>query len=223
MKRLSFPVQFGLVLGVFWLVLGGVLLLALPKGDLVLWFQANGTAQLDRLFKYLTQLGEAPFIIAISLLMLFQRMGAFIFLSATAIINGILIQLLKKGVFADALRPKLWFAADGITLNQVLDVPLNGYNAMPSGHTAAAFALFMGLGIISRNTTAQAVFFLLGLLVAISRIYLAQHFYEDVYFGALVGMSVSLGVYTMMIRQGWWDKPWAKQSLQRLLIKNDGR
>lgn len=223
MSRLTFPVQFTIVLGLFWLIVGGVLLLLIPKGEGVLWFQQNGTEQLDRAFKYITQLGEAPFIIAMGVLMLFQRIGAFILITAASVLDGLLIQFLKKVVFADALRPKLWFVEEGITINQVLDVSLNSYNAMPSGHTAAAFTVFTCLGIVSRNATAQAVFFLLAILVGISRLYLAQHFYEDVYFGALVGMAVALGVHTLMVRQGWWDKPWAQQPVQKLLIREDNR
>lgn len=223
MSRLTFPVQFIIVLGLFWLVAGGALLLALPKGEAVLWFQQNGTEQLDRAFKYITQLGEAPFIIAIGILMLFQRVGAFILITAASILDGLLIQFLKKVVFADAHRPKLWFANEGINIDQVLDVSLNSYNAMPSGHTAAAFTLFTCLGIVSRNTTAQAIFFVLGISVGVSRMYLAQHFYEDVYFGALVGMAVALGVHTIMVRQGWWNKSWAQQPVQRLIMREDNR
>lgn len=223
MSRSPFPIQFIIVFGLFWLVAGGILLLALPKGEAVLWFQEHGTDQLDRAFKYITQLGEAPFIIAMGILMLFQRVGAFVLITIASVLDGLLIQFLKKMVFADAARPKLWFATDGITINQVLDVSLNSYNAMPSGHTAAAFTVFTCLGIVSRNTTAQAIFFLVAILVGVSRMYLAQHFYEDVYFGALVGMAVALGAHMLMVRQGWWAKSWAQQPVQKLLLREEGR
>ena len=54
------------------------------------------------------------------------------------------------------------------------------------------------------------VFFLIALLVGYSRVYLSQHFFEDVYVGSIIGVSVTLVVYYLLSKM---NKPWLEYSL----------
>ncbi len=68
----------------------------------------------------------------------------------------------------------------------------SGHNSFPSGHTMAAFSIFTLLALYSTNKFLQLSYFLLALLVGLSRIYLVQHFLEDVLFGASIGMLLGI-------------------------------
>ena len=76
---------------------------------------------------------------------------------------------------------------------RVPGVELNsGQTSFPSGHTIGAFALYSVLAMIFAETRPRlGVFFaLLGAAVALSRIFLVQHFLVDVLGGALLGLLV---------------------------------
>ena len=70
----------------------------------------------------------------------------------------------------------------------------SGHNSFPSGHTMAAFSIFTLLALFSKNKYFQILYFILAFLVGFSRIYLTQHFLDDVLFGSTMG--VLLGILT---------------------------
>lgn len=67
---------------------------------------------------------------------------------------------------------------------------LEGFS-FPSGHTAVAFTVFMGIFYIMRNMKHVWVF-IFPVLVGVSRIMLGVHTIYDVFGGAVVGMIVFL-------------------------------
>ena len=62
-------------------------------------------------------------------------------------------------------------------------IEIHQHFSFPSGHSISAFALFGFISIIYSRTTPSLVYFGLAASVAISRIYLKQHFFEDIYAG----------------------------------------
>jgi len=74
--------------------------------------------------------------------------------------------------------------------------------SFPSGHTAAAFCLFTFLAFIltPRYKWLGIVFFILAMLVGYSRLYLAAHFFHDVYFGSLFAVLFTILVVAIMRR-----------------------
>ena len=208
------------VFAVLWLVAGGIFLLLLPKGDEVLFFRNLQQAELDRLFTYITQIGEAPMIAAIALLMLFYRAGDTIQIGTSGLIGLVVVQTLKQGVFADHHRPVRWFAEQGVELSAVAGIDMHQLFSMPSGHTAAAFALFTSLALTQHHRVGQWTYLSVAMLVGLSRIVLAQHFYEDVFFGALLGMFLAFGTYLLLDRVGLWRTAWAHHSIVKTLIRD---
>ena len=64
--------------------------------------------------------------------------------------------------------------------------------SFPSGHTTAAFALFITLSLLCKNRLVTFLYIILAIIVGTSRIYLLQHFFIDVFFGAIIGSLISL-------------------------------
>lgn len=192
-------------------IVGGWLLLKFEKGDEIIYFNALHTPFFDSAFKWITMLAEWPLAILILLVVLFSGYGKGILLILNTVIVSLLVALLKGYVFAGEARPAIFF--DGkLHLNFVTGVSILHNNSFPSGHTTIAFAIFFMLSIFSHNKTYSIVYFTLALLVGISRVYLLQHFFRDVYFGALLGMCVT-GILWLTLAQSkfynnikWKDK-----------------
>jgi membrane-associated phospholipid phosphatase len=72
--------------------------------------------------------------------------------------------------------------------------PVLHYNSFPSGHTTSAFALliFMTVFIFPKNNKVVGLLFAMAIMVGISRIYLAAHFFKDIYLGSIVGFSIAI-------------------------------
>lgn len=116
----------------------------------------------------------------------------------------------SKSFFAHA-RPFAYFEQMGIAtqLNLVEGVKVHtGSTSFPSGHTMAGFALFAFLAFCWPNKKLSGtLFFLLALIVGLSRIYLVQHFFKDVYLGAILGVLIAMGWYYLqqLPRAAWLD------------------
>jgi len=80
--------------------------------------------------------------------------------------------------------------------------PLGGATALPSGHTAAAFALATTLGDASGSRWAQAGFYTLASGTAWARMAQEKHWLSDVVAGAAVGiLSARLASGRMVVTQ----------------------
>ncbi|HHH52348.1 MAG TPA: phosphatase PAP2 family protein [Bacteroidetes bacterium] len=82
-----------------------------------------------------------------------------------------------------------------------------GHNSFPSGHTFGAFALFTLLALSTKNKYLKIAYLFLAILVGLSRIYLAQHFIEDVVFGSFLGICLAIIFYYLFFIL-WKNKRW---------------
>jgi membrane-associated phospholipid phosphatase len=185
-----------LFLGVFalYIIAGAVGFLFYIQGNEILFFDAHHTPFLDIVFVGLTHMVEGLVLTLIALFLLFVRLKYFVLYNIVLIAVGIVVQSLKHFVFADHLRPSLFFQGK-YQLHFVEGLPIFTQYSFPSGHTALAFAVFFLLAIFAQRTWASMLFLLLAFGVGISRIYLLQHFWIDVYFGSLIGICITLVVY----------------------------
>ena len=139
----------------------------------------------DFIFIYLPYIGDGFFCIGIGLLLLLfrKRFLGLMVLSSYAI-SGIIAQVLKYYILE--ARPAV-FLKDTSYKYFIENVTLHNFHAFPSGHTASAFAMAAVLSFALKNKR-YAMFYLAGaIIVGYSRIYLAQHFTDDVLAGALIG------------------------------------
>ena len=100
---------------------------------------------------------------------------------------SLLSQLLKHTFFDNVLRPSNDMI--GGSLHFVPGVEIYGYNSFPSGHSITAFSIALTLiYLFARRPLWQVLLFLWACSVGYSRMYLAEHFFADVYGGAIIGV-----------------------------------
>ena len=160
----------------------------------------------DIFFSYITWLGDFITPLTIGIILLFIRYRYALILLTGNLLAASITQILKHTFFSDVVRPKMFF--NGTTQLKFVDGVENWlYNSFPSGHTTSAFATFFCLALITNNQVNKFIFFMLALSVAYSRIYLSQHFFDDIYAGSLVGFTCITITYLLFIRSGkkWMD------------------
>ena len=167
-----------------------------PKVQTHLMLNGYHTQGLDVFFKYATKLGEGfPVYLGIAILIFSRRNGLLVLLGQG--LTCIVTQALKFA-FAHP-RPATYFKEMGVDLPATVDgVKLRtAFNSFPSGHTSAAFALFTCLALMTPRKWSP-LWMTAAWLVAYSRIYLSQHFLEDILLGSLIGMVSSCAVYMII-------------------------
>ena len=178
--------------------------------DYLAHFSPAMVAAQDLFFKYATELGASvPFVVAAGLL--FYKVGDALLVLLAQGATALLVYPVK--VLVGAPRPSLFFATHypDVVLHQVDGVTLHAVNSFPSGHTAAAFSLMLCLTLIcSRRSWTAPLFLLLAVVAGWSRIYLSQHFAEDVFAGSLVGVLTTTLLYWLYIQKSY---KWQEYSL----------
>ncbi|WP_296623454.1 phosphatase PAP2 family protein [Marivirga sp.] len=167
-----------------------ILVLFLDKGTFLFWLNQRHNPFGDVFFSYVTFLGEWHIFVIAGIILLLYRLYYAILLTLTGIIHFFIVQFLKIVVF-EASRPALKFKESLTSFNLIEGVDLHTYYSMPSGHTASAFALATILILLTKNKLLQVIYMLLAILVAVSRVYLFQHFMVDTLVGSIVGILVS--------------------------------
>jgi membrane-associated phospholipid phosphatase len=190
----------------FLLIVFPVMIL-LPKAEIHLFINGYYSSFCDFFFRYITLLGSgaAPFIIGV--VFLFYSLRNAFFIAASASLAGVLAQVLKRMVFFDAARPLSYFR-DIAELHIVKGVDMYCSHSFPSGHSATIFALCFALALLTNNNLIKFSLFLLAFVVAFSRVYLSQHFLNDIYAGSIIGMAcvpVTKIVFDR-IKASWIDK-----------------
>ena len=164
-----------------------------PKIQTHLMLNGYHTSALDTFFKYVTKLGEGfPVYLGLILLVFSRRKGLLILLGQA--LTFVITQVLKFA-FAHP-RPATYFKEMGVDLPATVDdVKLRtACNSFPSGHTSAAFSFFVCLALMTPRKWAP-LWVVSAWIVAYSRIYLSQHFLEDILLGSIIGVVSSCIVY----------------------------
>jgi membrane-associated phospholipid phosphatase len=118
--------------------------------------------------------------------------------------NSVVIQLLKR--LFNAPRPLKYF--ENISpIRTIEGYPVNEWNSFPSGHTATAFTLAVVLSYLLPHRQRHLIIISLAALTAFSRVYLAQHFMEDIIAGAIIAVVMTFQLI-------WWleNTPWYHSS-----------
>jgi membrane-associated phospholipid phosphatase len=177
-----------------FLALGFCVLVLTMKGDFLIWLNAHHNKTMDLLFKYWTHLGDGLVFAILGVWFLLTSYYRTLVLIAAVIVQTIIIQGMKRFVFGDLVRPKLYFDHFE-SFYQVPGVEIHSSNTFPSGHTATAFTVAVLLSLMIRKSSITSILMVMAILVGISRVYLLQHFFIDVYFGSIVGFLIGVIVY----------------------------
>ena len=140
----------------------------------------------DIFFSVFSFLGNGTILIPLALLFIYRKKYKYLAgLVTSALLNTLLVSWLKHAF--DHFRP---LACYGENVVQTASwITLYQKYSFPSGHTAIAFciALYMSLAYRKNPYIAMAAF-LAACLTGYSRVYLGEHFLEDVWFGSAVGV-----------------------------------
>lgn len=173
-----------------FLVAGAYLIIALEKGDEILYINNLHNRFGNEFFKWASRLAEAPAFALIFLFMLFSSYGKGLLLGINLGLVSGTVQFLKLIVFNDSVRPAAFFQGKA-QLNFIEGVQVFTQNSHPTGHTAIGFAVCFMLSLFTSNKYLKAVFFFIALFIGVSRVYLLQHFFRDVYVGSLLAMAIT--------------------------------
>jgi membrane-associated phospholipid phosphatase len=107
------------------------------------------------------------------------------------------VQTLKRIIYFDAYRPAKFIGHDLLYLIPGVDIHTD--NSFPSGHTTAAFAFFAFVSLLFHHKKwVQVACLIMAALAGYSRMYLSQHFLEDVVAGASIGLTCFLITYLIV-------------------------
>lgn len=194
------------------------LLIKLTFSRQTIYFAVNGIHSRagDFLAPFFTDMGNGWTAVLLGLIvLLFSYRKGFIILTAYAV-TSLTAQVLKY-VF-DAPRPKLFFKDQLSRIHFVKGTAVLSLHSFPSGHTVSAFTLAVLLTYWCRNKAWAPVFLLLAMLIGYSRMYLSQHFFEDVTAGSVIGVIVTIIWLYWLDNQAFIQKPtWQKGLLGQFI------
>jgi len=164
--------------------------------DLFLFWNGTLPEPVREIFLGLTLFGDGNIVILFLLLYILRHSGWWKISLPLGVIglfsyaaSGILVQVIKHCY--PMLRP---LALLGLHQVNVLGSPLYNHS-FPSGHAASAMAL-AALGMLMAKTRpARALWLLLGVLVALSRVVIGAHWPFDVLVGGVLGFSTTHILY----------------------------
>lgn len=180
------------------------LLVALPKSENHLLLSRWHHPVADQFFRFFTHVGDGLFSLGVAALLLaFRRWRSAGLAMASFLLSGGLSLFFKQIVFPKALRPTKYFEQwPEVKLTLVEGVNVYAHNSFPSGHSTTAFAVFSLLALLTSRRRWGLALFVLASLGAYSRVYLSQHFLEDIVAGSLLGTACTVGLYLL------WEKIW---------------
>ncbi len=200
-----------------FLLTGLVFIIIFPKGEIFLGINGNAFPLADKFFFYVTTLGDGIFI-GICLIPLAIISVRYAFLCLIAYMSsGAAAQVIKR--ISDLPRPKGFFA-DTSVIHFVQGLDVSSHHSFPSGHTASAFSLFLLLGFITKNKKFGLMYFSLAFMAALSRVYLAEHFFMDIYVGSILGVVFTIFVY-YYLESRFSSIDWMKKPLHKHIVINN--
>jgi membrane-associated phospholipid phosphatase len=168
-----------------------IIKLIYTKDEIYFAVNTRTTPFLDAVEPYITDLGDGWTIVILAAIAALWNFRIAFLLITTFIVTSLAVQAAK--FFFDAPRPKLYFKAELSKLHFAKGVEILSHNSFPSGHTLTAFAVGVLLTYLSKLKGWSSVLLIFyGVMVGFSRMYLSEHFFEDVIAGSIMGVVLSI-------------------------------
>ena len=169
----------------------------------------------DALAPYMTDLGNGWTTIALSAILLLFNYGKALFMAIAYAVTSITAQIIKH-IF-DAPRPSLYFQSQLSHIHFVQGVNMLRLHSFPSGHTVTAFSTTVLITYWCKNKLWGFPLLLVAILVGYSRMYLSEHFFEDVTAGSVIGVITTVALISWLdskkfLHSAKWNKGLLKKS-----------
>jgi len=194
-------------LRILWVICAGFILLE-DKLELHKKLTAIRSPFMDYVMAWSTHVGDGLFMLLAFIVFLFIRIKtAFILMTSFLLASGI-TQLLKHTVFSEYKRPYFYLKNDD-SFRTITDFTYHTEHSFPSGHATACFVLFTILAFhYQKKYLLQMVFIIGALFFSYTRVYLSQHFLQDLVAGSIIGVLVSQFVWDFLnSKLSKWDRP----------------
>ena len=163
-----------------------VIKLTFSKDEIYFAVNTRNYPWADYIAPYFTDMGNGWTIVALSaILVLYNYRIAFLMFTTWAV-TSISVQIVKY-IF-DAPRPQLYFKDQLSKLHFVKGIEILSYHSFPSGHTVTAFSSALLITYLAKNKNWGFLLLLIAILIGFSRMYLSEHFFEDVTAGSALGV-----------------------------------
>ncbi|WP_029489177.1 phosphatase PAP2 family protein [Ochrovirga pacifica] len=186
----------------------GVYFLSFPKGEVVLIFNKMHSPVWNIVFTKLSSIGNALSVFFFLALVLWRYQLKYLYFFVLAFALESLVIIVAKNVFFSYMpRPYLLFESQGILdqIDFVEGVKINKRRSFPSGHTAYAFCMASFFALKLNKISASVAIAIFAAFVGMSRMYLVQHFFVDVFTGAIVGIVTTAIAYYLVFNT---EKKW---------------
>lgn len=173
------------------------------------------------LFVWGTHLGDGLFLAIAATALCIWHVRSGLFLGLVGALSGITTQVLKRNVFDTHYRPSKFF--ESLELNAQLTyiegVDLHALFSFPSGHATAAFTLAACFAIVSANKKWDIAFFSFGLFTAFTRVYISQHFVEDLVAGSFIALVFAFGLAPLILNKQKFNYAFLDKGLRTKFAK----
>ncbi len=195
----------------FVAIIVGAVVLSTEQLALHASINATHRAWADAFFAHFTHVADGWVPTLLALLILFLRdLRAFLMVGLSCGLSAIVVQTLKRGVFADHHRPLLFKDQLG-DMAWVQGIEQHSYFSFPSGHSTAAFSMCLALAVVLGRKQLVLPLFGLACVLAYSRVHLSQHFTEDILAGSAVGTFTAVAVHQVLYRSRWSQAAWLRK------------
>jgi len=179
---------------------------------------AHYNAFADLIAPYVTDLGNGWTIVSLSaILLLFSYRTGFL-MATTYALTSLSAQVVKY-IF-DLPRPTLLYKDQLSHIHLVKGVYMLQFNSFPSGHTVTAFSSAILVLYLIKNKNWWIALFIYAAAVGYSRMYLSEHFFEDVVAGSALGVFITICWLSFIENRKFIHSPsWSKGLLHTLKPK----
>jgi membrane-associated phospholipid phosphatase len=181
-----------------------------------IYFAVNGVYSnwADYGAPFITDIGDGIAVIVLSaILALFSYRYAFLMITSYAI-TSLTAQILKYSF--DMPRPKVYFSNQLDKIHFVKDLYILTVHSFPSGHSVTAFSAGVVVTYLVKNKMWGILLLGVAVLVGYSRMYLSQHFFEDVLAGSVIGVMVTILWLSWIDRRKFINSPrWCRGLLKK--------
>lgn len=178
--------------------------LTTSKAELFMWTNNHHNDFFDDFFKAWTLLGDGLFTVVIIVILLFVKFRFALLALLAYGYSSVIVQILKR--LFNSPRPTKFF--EGLNpIRTIEGYPLYEWNSFPSGHSTSAFTLAVVITYLLPNKKHHWIIIPIAIVTAFSRVYLAQHFFQDVFAGAVLGVVLTFQLIWWLENTRWYHSP----------------